>query len=238
VGGGPQVLVTRPEPGLGETMQQVAARGFRPVPAPLLSVAPLAPTLPRVFQAILLTSGQAARPLGLLLPARDALVLAVGDRTADHARDAGFVHVESAAGDAVALARHAAARLRPDGGPLLLASGAGQGAVLAAALRAAGFRVWRRAVYRTQPVRALPAPALAALEDGRLTAALFFSGDTARIFATRLPRRLRDRLRTVRAVAISARAAAQLDGLPWKSIEAAVHPDAASLLDRLGRAGP
>ena len=84
------VLVTRPEPGLSETMRALAGMGLAPVAAPLLSVRTRHPVLPRRVQAILLTSGQAAAPLAGLAPGLRALpVLAVGDATAARARAAG-----------------------------------------------------------------------------------------------------------------------------------------------------
>jgi uroporphyrinogen-III synthase len=74
-------------------------------------------------------------------------VIAVGEATAEAARAQGFGRVEWAEGDAASLAAHCRERLRPQDGPLLLATGAGYSLELAAALRAAGFAVLRRVVY-------------------------------------------------------------------------------------------
>ncbi len=231
------VLVTRPEPGLFETVAALDRMGFSAVAAPLLSIRPLHPVLPDHVQAVLLSSGQAVAPLAVLAPhLLAAPLLAVGDATAARARDAGFEVVDSASGDAVRLAATAASRFDPRGGPLLLACGQGQGREPADALRRAGFRVLRRCVYTARPVRRLPAPALDALGAGGLDAALFFSADTAAVFVRLLPPRLHGALATLRAVAISARAAKPLRALRWQSIAAAASPNAAAVLALLGEA--
>ncbi|MBE7212127.1 MAG: uroporphyrinogen-III synthase, partial [Gluconacetobacter diazotrophicus] len=143
------MLVVRPEPGAADTAAAVRERGFAVLVAPVQRIVPVELSLPDAalvrMQAVLVTSGQALPALAAL---RDALgerpLLAVGNATARRARDAGFAAVESAGGDAAALRRLAAARLRPERGKLLLASGRGQGMELARGLRADGFRVWRR----------------------------------------------------------------------------------------------
>ncbi len=225
------VLVTRPEPGLSETLATLAEMGFAPVPAPLLSIRPLRPAVPEQVQAVLLTSGQAAAPLAALAPGLCGRpVLAVGDATAARARAAGFERVDSASGDAARLAGIAAARLDPRAGPLLLACGQGQGRELAAGLRRAGLRTLRRCVYAARPAWRLPDPALDALGNGGLGSALFFSADTAAVFVRVLPPSLHGALGSVRAVAISPHAAEPLRRLSWRSVTAAAAPNAAALL--------
>ncbi len=228
------VLVTRPEPGLSETAAALGRMGFFPVAAPLLSIRPLRPGLPERPQAILLTSGQAVAPLAALAPhLRSRPLLAVGDATAARARAAGFEAAGSASGDAARLAVVVSASFDPCNGPLLLACGQGQGRELAAAVRRAGFRVLRRCVYAVRPVRRLPAQAVHALETGGLDAALFFSADTAAVFVRLLPPRLHGAVASLRAVAISPRAAEPLRVLRWRSVASAASPDAASLLELL-----
>src|SRR3954447_22208765 len=108
----PGVLVTRPEPGAAETARRVEALGWRPVLAPALVLAPRPFAAPPA-QALLLTSRAAARAL----PPSDSLVLAVGGATAAEARARVFARVAAAAGDAAALAGHAARTLDPAAGP-------------------------------------------------------------------------------------------------------------------------
>ncbi len=237
----PGVLITRPEPGTAETARRVAALGWRPIPAPALVLAPRPFPLPparalRPVQALLLTSRAAARAL----PPADIPVLAVGEATAAEARACGFPQVEAAAGDAAALAEHAARRLDPATGPLLLAVGEGYGAELAADLRARGFRVIRRVAYAARPADALPAEASAALQqDGEVVAALFFSPRSARCAISLIKASGHAATAAgMEALAISPRVAEAatraLAPLAWRAVRVADRPDQDALLALLG----
>jgi uroporphyrinogen-III synthase len=218
------VLVTRPEPGASRTGELLRALGHEPVLAPFLHVRPLTARLPdpASLQAVLAASGNAVAGLP---PSHHGLpLLAVGAATAERARRAGFRQVESAEGDARALAALAGRRCDPAGAPILLAVGRGQGGGLATALRAGGFRVVRRAVYAALPVASFPESAAAALADRRIGAALFFSTETGRAFVRTLPAALNPALAAVRALAISESVARALDDLPWHSLGVAVRP--------------
>ncbi len=213
------VLITRP--GLSQsTAAQVAARGYLPLQAPFLTIHHRAPALPAGAQAFLVTSGNALPSL----PPGPTRLLAVGDATAERARAQGFTDVVSAGGDAAALAELAARVADPAAGPLVLASGAGQGHALAADLRGRGFRVIRRVCYAARPVRRFPDAAADALRSGRLHAVLFLSAETAEVFVRLLPPGLAARLGSVAALAIGASAAARLEALPWLRVCRARNP--------------
>jgi uroporphyrinogen-III synthase len=227
----PGVLVTRPEPGAAETAARLAARGWRPVLAPALVLAPrpMAPA-PRA-QALLLASRAAARAV----PVSGLPVLAVGAATAEAARERGFTDVAAAGGDAAALAALAAARLDPAAGPLLLAVGQGYSQALAAALRARGFRVLRRIVYAAREAPALPPEAAAALRATETPHALFFSPRSAACSVQLLGEAgLSGCTRGMVAHAISPRVAAVLAALPWRAVRVAARPDQDHLLEQLG----
>jgi uroporphyrinogen-III synthase len=225
------VLITRPEPGAAETASRVAALGLRPVLAPLLEIRVRPAMLPASgrLQAVLIASGNA---LAGLPTAYHALpLLAVGDASAARAGAAGFTEVLSADGDADALAVLASAHCDPSGLPLLLAAGRGQSLTLAAALRARGFRVIRRAVYAATPVRLMPEPAAAALREKGLRAVLFFSAETARQFVRLLIRSgLREAVRGIDACAIGQPAATAIDTLPWRRVLRAAKPTQDAML--------
>jgi uroporphyrinogen-III synthase len=87
------VLVLRPEPGCAETLAAARGRGLEAIAAPLFAIQPVAWTAPdaSAFDALLVGSANAFRQGGSGLAAVIRLpVLAVGDRTADAARAAGF----------------------------------------------------------------------------------------------------------------------------------------------------
>ncbi len=226
------MLVTRPEPRAAETAARLTALGFSPVLAPMLTIAARALQPSGRPQAVLVTSGNAIAALPADL--HGLPLLAVGDATAARARGAGFADVRSAGRDAAALAGLAAATLAPGDGPLLLASGEGQGMALAATLRGHGFAVWRRVAYAARPAGRLPDDARAALAGGALRAALFFSPLSARVFVTILQRDIGDEVvRGIEAMAISRPTEAALRGLPWRRVRVASHPDQEELLSLL-----
>ena len=87
------LVLLRPEPGLGASAVAARAMGVTVIDCPLFEVAPLAWTAPPAdsFDALLLTSANAVRHGGAGLDAyRDLPVLAVGEATAEAARDFGF----------------------------------------------------------------------------------------------------------------------------------------------------
>ena len=226
------VLVTRPEPGAGETAARLTARGFLPVLAPVMTIVPRGLSVGRLPQAVLVTSGNAIPALPAALHA--VPLFAVGDATAERAWRAGFLDVRSAGRDAAALAELAAAALAPAAGPLLLASGERLGMTLAATLRADGFAVYRRVAYATAPAESLSAAARTALEAGAVRAALFFSPQSARIFVTILQRDMpAGVVRGIEALAISQSTETALRPLPWRRVRVASHPNQDELLSLL-----
>ncbi|WP_207537757.1 uroporphyrinogen-III synthase [Sabulicella rubraurantiaca] len=224
--------MTRPEPGAAETARRVFALGLEPVLAPALVLRslPVAPFPP--VQAVLLPSRASARAL----PLSDTPIWAVGEATAEEARRRGFRQVRAADGDAASLAAAVAATLDPAAGPLLLASGRGYGRDLLAALRGAGFRVIRRAVYAAGDADALPEEARAALTSGRVGQALFFSPRSASCILRLLEGAgLASRVAGISAIAISPRVAAVLSPLPWREVLVAPRPHQDPMLELLRR---
>lgn len=225
------MLVTRPQQGARATAARIAAMGFVPVLAPLLRIERLAPELPDRggVQAVLVTSANAFAALPREFSSLP--LFAVGDATAARAREAGYVHVESAGGDASDLAALVSARCSRDGMPLLLASGEGQGSVVTETLGRGGFSVLRREVYAARPVGSLPEAARSAFDAERLRSALFFSAETARVFvALTDDAGLSDRVRMLEALAIGDAAAVALERLPWRGIRVATRPTQDDLL--------
>jgi uroporphyrinogen-III synthase len=225
------VLITRPREAGQETARRVRALGLRPVLAPATEIRLLPARLPaaREIQAVLVTSARAVPALPASYHAIP--LLAVGDATARRGTEAGFVTVRSAAGTARELAELVTRTCEAGAKPLLLATGAGQGRALLAALRAAGFAVLRRSVYATRPVAELPAAAHQELSRAGLRAALFFSTDSARAFMALFAARFEPTIvAEIEALAISQSTAAVLAHLPWRRIRVASQPNQDELL--------
>lgn len=98
-----RVVVLRPEPGNARTCAALAERGLTPEPLPLFTVraCPWTAPEPMAFDALLLTSANAARHGGAALAAVAGLpVVAVGAATAAAARQAGLTVAITGGGDA------------------------------------------------------------------------------------------------------------------------------------------
>lgn len=219
------VLITRPLPAATETARRVAALGLRPLVAPVLAttLCPARLPPPDSVQALLLTSANAVPALSSEF--HHLPVFTVGAATAVAARTAGFLRVTSAAGNAADLAGLVRRLCDPNGGSLLFPGAARLAVDIAKPLRAAGFRVIRRIVYRTDPAAELSAAAREALGAGGVAAALFFSPASARAFGALLRAALPTTcVATVDAIAISASVAAMLTPLPWQRIRVARLP--------------
>jgi uroporphyrinogen-III synthase len=214
-----------------ETARRVEAMGLHPVLAPTLEITPVAVRLPDPagLQAVLITSANA---IAGLPPAYHKLdLLTVGDATAARARTAGFSNVHSAGKDADALTVLAAGHCNPARGPLLLASGEGQGNAQRRQLEALGFTVLAEGVYAARPTAGLPPAARASLVDRSLSAALFFSPATAHAFVMILQRALSpDMVADVDAITISTPTAEAAAVLPWRRIRVASRPNQEELL--------
>ncbi|GBQ15837.1 uroporphyrinogen-III synthase [Swaminathania salitolerans] len=223
------VLVTRPEPGLSDTMTELARRGWSPCAAPMLHVIPLPLKGATRFGRVVVTSGQSLNSLAATLP-HDIALTAVGRKTAERARACGFTSVDHAGGTALSLVPHLG---EPCGDPtLLLATGRHLGQDLARDLRNAGWSVSRRVVYMTQPVGHLSSSVCARLSAGEIGAALFYSAATAQAFLRAVGER-RTILRTITALALSTQIADVLAEAPFAAVRTAEHPDQDSLLSLL-----
>lgn len=182
-----RILVTRPEPEADAMAVTLRAAGHEVLIEPMLTVAPVPDAaLPREgVRALLVTSANALRALAQHpdLPSLTALPLfAVGDATAELARQMNFRSVTAGPGTAAELVPILAAGLPPNSTVLHLA-----GDVLAADLSApmAEAELTLRAVvvYQTKERAALSAATTAALRDGTIDAVTILSPRTARIFA-------------------------------------------------------
>lgn len=233
-----RALVTRPREDAESLVAALATRGVETLVEPLMEIdyqATEALNL-RGVQAVLCTSANGVRAVARVSGERRVPLLAVGDATAARARAEGFDHVESAGGDVGDLARLAAARLRPQDGPLLHVVGNVVAGDLVGLLRAQGFAAESRVLYEARAAAALSPAAVDSLRAGAIAFALFFSPRTAAIFA-RLATvaEVDECCAKVTAVSISGAADAVLAGLRWRDRRIAERPNQSALLDALDK---
>lgn len=228
-----RALVTRPVADAGPLALALESRGHEVMIEPLLAIAPIpgaAVDLADV-QGVLVTSANGARALASATPRRDLPVWAVGEASAGEARRLGFATVESAGGDAVALATFVAARVDPAKGALLHPAGRHIAGDLAERLAARGFTVRRAMLYEAHPAETF-SPALSdALAARAIDLALFFSPRTAATFATVARMSGFDTAcAAMRAYALSAAVSVALEPLTWRAIRVAGQPTQEALL--------
>ncbi len=180
-----RMLVTRPEPDAADTAARLGALDIEAMLCPLLSFEALRPSLPEAtgFAAIALTSANALRALderGALEGYLGLRAYAVGERTAAHARAAGFKYVTSAGGtlaDLAELLAHSGHK-----GPIFYPTAREPSGDLAKSLAPYGVMVITSQVYAMHAVTALPLEVREALVSGGIGAALFYSRRTAEAF--------------------------------------------------------
>ena len=177
------LLVTRPEPDATATARLLEALGHTVIVEPLLGIVLSEPpaALPAPA-ALIVTSGNGVRAMTQWPQAagwRGVPVFAVGEATAEHAREAGFRYVSAGRTDSAGLAAMVAAALPADCGPVIYATARDRGGKVAERLKAAGYHLRVVEAYRAERAEKLSPALLAALAAGTIDGALFYSRRTA-----------------------------------------------------------
>ncbi|WP_120717653.1 uroporphyrinogen-III synthase [Tsuneonella amylolytica] len=213
------LVIVRPEPGCSATVAAARAAGLEAIASPLFEIEPAGwtPPDPDQFDALLAGSANAFRHVSTGLSRLAALpVYAVGERTSEAAREAGFTVARTGNGDMQALVD----ALSP---PLRLLRLAGE--VRTEIASPPGIEVAECVLYRAAP-RVLAEEAARALREGGCAA--LHSGEAARRFAHECDRL--DIPRTdVALVALSPRIAGAA-GAGWGAVRTAPEVSDAALL--------
>ncbi|HEV2546189.1 MAG TPA: uroporphyrinogen-III synthase [Stellaceae bacterium] len=232
--------MTRPLGYAAPLVRALADRRIEAILAPLLSIAAVPDAARRLTdaligaQALLFTSANGARIFAASSPRRELPVFAVGDASAAAARIAGFRAVTSAGGDVNDLAELVRARLAPQHGALVHAAGSVVAGDLGAALERAGFTYRRAVIYDAVTADTLPPEAVAAMRDGALELALFFSPRTAATFVRLVHAAdLARAASAITALGLSERVAAALASLSWQALRVAAQPTQEALIAAL-----
>jgi uroporphyrinogen-III synthase len=231
-----RVVVIRPQADSERTATALRARGHEALVAPLMNVEPIPADLSGDWGAVVITSANA--PVAIADNAgRDALftlpTLAVGKRSADAARAAGFNEVNTAGGDVRDLIRLLVARRFDTTGPLLYLAGEDRAADLIGELAVHGIAAEMRVVYRavTAP---LPPVLIEALKAGEVDAVLHFSKRSAENYLSGAKDAgITSEALKPRHVCLSGQIAAPLVVAGATSIAIAARPDEATLIELL-----
>jgi uroporphyrinogen-III synthase len=234
-----RIVVTRPQADGERTAAVLRARGHDVLVAPLLQVELVATDFSGGWGGVIITSANAPGAIAGH-PAREKLIklplYAVGQRSADAARAAGFTNVTSAGGDVRDLVRVITARRADAAAPLLYLAGEDRAADLVAELVACGIAVEMAVVYRA--VSAPFPPALtAALKVGEVDAVLHFSSRSADNYLTGAAQAgVAKQALTVRHLCLSAQIAKSLAQAGAINVAIAKRPDEGALLTLLEEA--
>jgi uroporphyrinogen-III synthase len=185
------ILVTRPEPDNETTAAALRAKGFGVLRAPMLRFQPVAfhDDTDARYGAVIVSSANALRAIEAHLAGSRLLTLplfAVGERSAEAARRAGFRDVAVAEGNGAALRdliiTSARAKTLKKASTLLYLAGADLAGDLAGELGERGFSVITHTTYRMIPVSNLPQQAVDAFAANKVEAVLHYSRRSARAF--------------------------------------------------------
>jgi len=229
-----RILLTRPQADAERTATALRARGHDVTLAPVLRVTPEtgADLGGGPWAGVLITSANAVRAVAehprkwecLRVPA-----FAVGRRSAEAARAAGFAEVVSADGNADDLAHLVAAR-QPNH-PLLWLAGEDRAGDLAGALAVHGIAVRTVVIYRAVAETALPDEARDALAGGEIDGVLHYSRRSADAFeAIAMAARIDLKSLPIKHYCLSAQVAAPLRQSGVEHVVVAARPDEAALL--------
>lgn len=212
------VVVLRPRPGADRTAERAAALRLRAVVSPLFEIERIAwaPPDPALFDALLLTSGNAARAAGAQLDLYGSLpCYVVGEATAEAAREGGLRPAHAGTAGVASVAR----RLVEDGRTKVLHLCGRERMDLAAPL----LDVERVPVYSAKAVPDLTTEARRALAGGAV----------ALVHSPRAGARLAELVaeKSSAAVAAISQAAAAAAGEGWAAKGAADVPTDSALLE-------
>ncbi|MFD1982224.1 uroporphyrinogen-III synthase [Mesorhizobium newzealandense] len=229
-----RVLVTRPEPGASRTAQRLQDIGFRSVLLPLTETVALpvdAKLLPGDAIAVAVTSTNAVRhaPKGIIARLAGLPCYAVGKRTADAAREAGFSSVSEGPGNAEALADSLAGDF--SGNAIVYLCGRVRFPVFEQELKTAGVQVHAAETYDTLAVGYSDEAILKRLSGQPADVVLLYSAKAAAAMRALAGRPALQKLfEKARFFVLSERIAATLDDTAGERIRVAAQPDEEALL--------
>ncbi|TIS58556.1 uroporphyrinogen-III synthase [Mesorhizobium sp.] len=232
-----RVLVTRPQPGASRTAQRLRDKNFQPILLPLTETVALpvdAGVVAGNALAVAVTSANGVRhaPKELIAALAALPCHAVGKRTAETARAAGFLFVSEGAGDAEALAEAIAGGFA--GQPIVYLCGRVRFPAFEERLQAAGVRVRAIETYDTVALDYSDEAIVARLSGQPVEAVLLYSAKAA-VAMQALTRRpaLRALFEKTQFFALSGRIAAALDDISSEEISIAPEASEEALLELL-----
>ena len=175
-----RALVTRPLPDGERTAASLRGRGYDVLVAPLMQVKPIAADLAGDWSAVIISSANAVRALEArhISSLGQLPLFAVGHRSAEAAREAGFTNVRSANGDAHDLIRLVATSHADKAATYLYLAGQDRAKDVEGELAKRGIRARTVIVYQNV-TQAYPPELVDALRQREIDVVLHFSRRSA-----------------------------------------------------------
>ena len=229
-----RIVITRPQADGERTATALRARGHEVLVAPLMRVETIAANLAGAWGAVIVTSANAPSALAYD-PARDALIklplFAVGQRSAEAARQAGFINVTSAGGDVRDLVSTLMGQHANIKAPLLYLAGEDRATDLVGELSTHGIAAEMRIVYRAVAAP-FPSALIEALKAGQVDVVMHFSRRSAENYLAGAKKAgIGGPALAVRHLCLSPKVAKPLAGAARIAI--AARPDEAALVELL-----
>lgn len=234
-----RVVLTRPRDDSERTAAALRAKGHDVLIAPLLRVELIDTKLTTAWGGLVITSANALAAIASS-PVRGDLIklplYAVGKRTADAAREAGFIDIVTAGGDVRDLLRNIVERRADDKGPLLYLAGEDRSGDLIGDLAVRGIAAEMAVVYRAAPAP-FSGELIDALKTGKADAVLHFSKRSAESYlAGAQAVQVVEPALAVAHYCLSAPIAAPLQAAGAAHVTVAKRPDEAAMIELLAAA--
>lgn len=226
-------ILTRPKDQASASADTLKARGYSVLNAPMAEPVALTFEIPDTRNAIVVTSRNGVK-FGLnLMSDFGRPVFAVGDKTAEDARELGFYNVHVGTGTARGLMEQLKAFYKETGKPITHLRGEDLAFRVAGNLQRFKVKADDRITYSMKPTGVLPEDVLDALRAEEVRGVLFYSAKAADRFEDLMARNnMTGHLRQMVAYCLSDRIQASLLG-PWLDVQAAKFPDENILFDLL-----
>jgi len=234
-----RIVLTRPRDEAEGMAAELTARGYDTLVEPMLEIVQLPTAIPDLapYRALVFTSANGVRSFAERCSNRSLPAYAVGMRTADTLRKAGFTDVRGAGGDAGLLAEFVSETLG-NAGPVLHLAAQDVARDLEPLLAPAGIAVDCVALYEAVPARDFSKALVDALYACTIESILFFSVRTAATFGTLAEKHgLAEMTSAISALCLSSQVATEASKLPWRTVLVAPEHSAQSLISLLPRTG-
>lgn len=231
-----KVVITRPEPDASAFAEKCKAHGITPILSPLMEIEiNRQPVDLSGVGLIAITSANGARAIAAASERRDLPVFAVGEASADAAREAGFTKAHAAEGDVSALAELITTNRQAFQGDVLHVAGTHRAGDLVGALSEQGVTARREVLYETRDAASLSPEAIAALasDEPRLWVSLFSPRSADLFLALAEKAGVATSLGNSRVACLSEAVAEKAQAAPWKSVEIAAGRNVAAMIELL-----